>query len=170
MIKALHLDDRLIHGQVAISWTRFLDANVLLVINDAIVNDNTRKMALKMAVPPAVKYGFRSVEEGIHFLNGPDSQKYHIMALVSDPPGRGPGGSGRSWDPAADRGRGAEKGPLYCRQSEPDGRGRSGSVEGGGLRNPRGYAAHAFRQVRQSGGFPAKSLPIRLKGGITLCC
>ena len=85
MIKALHLDDRLIHGQVAISWTRFLDANVLLVINDAIVNDNTRKMALKMSVPPAVKYGFRSVEEGIHFLNGPDSQKYHIMALVSDP-------------------------------------------------------------------------------------
>lgn len=85
MIKALHLDDRLIHGQVAISWTRFLDANVLLVINDQVVNDNTRKMALKMAVPPAVKYGFRSVEEGIKFLNGPDSQKYHIMALVSDP-------------------------------------------------------------------------------------
>ena len=52
MIQALHLDDRLIHGQVAISWTRYLDANVLLVINDRIVNDNTRKMALKMAVPP----------------------------------------------------------------------------------------------------------------------
>lgn len=85
MIKALHLDDRLIHGQVAISWTRYLDANVLLVINDKIVNDNTRKMALKMAVPPAVKYGFRSVEEGIRFLNGPDSQKYKIMALVDNP-------------------------------------------------------------------------------------
>jgi len=85
MIKALHLDDRLIHGQVAISWTRFLDANVLLVINDEVVNNPTRKMALKMAVPPAVKYGFRSVEEGIKFLNSPDSQKYNIMALVSDP-------------------------------------------------------------------------------------
>lgn len=85
MIKALHLDDRLIHGQVAISWTRYLDADVLLVINDKIVNDNTRKMALKMAVPPAVKYGFRSVEEGIKFLNGPDSRKYRIMALVDNP-------------------------------------------------------------------------------------
>ncbi|MCI8475240.1 MAG: PTS sugar transporter subunit IIB [Oscillospiraceae bacterium] len=85
MIKALHLDDRLIHGQVAISWTRFLDANVLLVINDQVVNDATRKMALKMAVPPAVKYGFRSVEEGIQFLNSPDSQKFQIMALVADP-------------------------------------------------------------------------------------
>ncbi len=85
MIKALHLDDRLIHGQVAISWTRFLDADVLLVINDKIVKDNMRKMALKMAVPPAVKYGFRSVEEGIAFLNGPDSRKYKIMALVDNP-------------------------------------------------------------------------------------
>ena len=27
MIKALHLDDRLIHGQVAISWTRFFRAS-----------------------------------------------------------------------------------------------------------------------------------------------
>lgn len=85
MIKAIHLDDRLIHGQVAISWTRFLDADVLLVVNDKIVNDKTRRLALKMAVPPAVKYGFRSVKEGIAFLNSPDSQKYKIMVLVDNP-------------------------------------------------------------------------------------
>lgn len=85
MIKALHLDDRLIHGQVAISWTRFLDANVLLVINDEIMKNELRKKALRMAVPPGVKYGFRTVEDGIAFLNGPDSQKYKIMALVSTP-------------------------------------------------------------------------------------
>ncbi len=85
MIKALHLDDRLIHGQVAISWTRFLDANVLLVINDQVVKDEMRKKALKMAVPPGVKYGFRNVEDGISFLNSPESQKYKIMALVSTP-------------------------------------------------------------------------------------
>lgn len=85
MIKALHLDDRLIHGQVAISWTRFLEANVLLVINDEILENELRKKALKMAVPPGVKYGFRSVKEGISFLNGPDSQRYKIMALVSTP-------------------------------------------------------------------------------------
>ena len=85
MIKALHLDDRLIHGQVAISWTRFLDANVLLVINDEVVKNELRKKALKMAVPPGVKYGFRSVVDGIAFLNAPENQKYKIMALVSDP-------------------------------------------------------------------------------------
>ena len=84
MIKSVHLDDRLIHGQVAISWTRSLGINVLLVVNDQIVNDQTRKNALKIGVPTGVKYGFRSVEEGIKFLNSPESAKYKIMVLVNN--------------------------------------------------------------------------------------
>lgn len=85
MIKAIHLDDRLIHGQVAISWTRFLDANVLLVVNDEIVNDQIRKNALKIGVPAGVKFGFRSVEDGIAFLNSNDSAAYKIMVLINNP-------------------------------------------------------------------------------------
>ncbi|MCJ7842978.1 PTS sugar transporter subunit IIB [Lederbergia sp. NSJ-179] len=85
MIKALHLDDRLIHGQVAISWTRGLDINLLLVINDEVMNDEIRKMSLKMGVPSGVKYGFRTVEKGIEFLNNPENQKYNIMALINNP-------------------------------------------------------------------------------------
>lgn len=85
MIKAVHLDDRLIHGQVAISWTRSLGVDVLLVVNDEIVNNTTRKNALKLGVPAGVKFGFRSVEEGINFLNGPESQKYKIMVLINNP-------------------------------------------------------------------------------------
>ncbi len=86
MIKEVRLDDRLIHGQVAVSWTRALDLDVLLVVNDQIVNDSMRKKVLKLAVPAGVKYGFRSVEEGIRFLNSPESQKYKIMVLVNNAP------------------------------------------------------------------------------------
>lgn len=85
MIKAVHLDDRLIHGQVAISWTRTLGVDVLLVINDEIVLDKQRRNALKLGVPAGVKFGFRSVKDGIDFLNGPESQKYKIMALINNP-------------------------------------------------------------------------------------
>ena len=60
--KEVRLDDRLIHGQVAVSWTRALDLDVLLVVNDQIVNDPMRKNALKLGVPAGVKYGFRSVD------------------------------------------------------------------------------------------------------------
>lgn len=84
MIKAFHMDDRLIHGQVAISWTRGLDINLLLVINDEIMNDEMRKLSLKMGVPSGVKYGFRTVEKGIEFLLSPENQKYKIMALVNN--------------------------------------------------------------------------------------
>ena len=85
MIKEVRLDDRLIHGQVAVSWTRALGLDVLLVVNDQIVNDTMRRNALKLGVPAGTKYGFRSVEEGIRFLNSPESQKYKIMVLVNDP-------------------------------------------------------------------------------------
>ncbi|MDP4109168.1 MAG: PTS sugar transporter subunit IIB [Bacillota bacterium] len=84
MIKAFHMDDRLIHGQVAISWTRSLGINLILIINDEIVNDEFRKMSLKLGVPDGVKYGFRTVEKGIEFLNGSDGKKYNIMALVNN--------------------------------------------------------------------------------------
>lgn len=85
MIKEVRLDDRLIHGQVAVSWTRALGLDVLLVVNDQIVNDKMRRNALKLGVPAGVKYGFRSVDEGIKFLNSPESQKYKIMVLVNNP-------------------------------------------------------------------------------------
>ena len=85
MIKAVHLDDRLIHGQVAISWTRSLGVDVLLVVNDEIVNNPTRRNALKLGVPAGVKFGFRSVKDGIDFLNGQESQKYKIMVLINNP-------------------------------------------------------------------------------------
>lgn len=85
MIKEVRLDDRLIHGQVAVSWTRFLGVDVLLVVNDQIVNDKMRRNALKLGVPAGVKYGFRSVDEGISFLNSPESQKFKIMVLVNNP-------------------------------------------------------------------------------------
>lgn len=84
MIKALHLDDRLIHGQVAIAWTRALDVNVLFVVNDQIVNDQSRRNALKLGVPAGVKFGFRNVEDGIAFLNDPKNASLRFMVLINN--------------------------------------------------------------------------------------
>ena len=85
MIKEVLLDDRLIHGQVAVSWTITVGLDVLLVVNDQIDIDKMRRNAFKLGVPAGVKYGFRSVDEGIKFLNSPESQKYKIMVLVNNP-------------------------------------------------------------------------------------
>ena len=54
-IAALRVDDRLIHGQVAMTWTKQLKVNGIVVANDDAASDNTQKMALKMAVPSGIK-------------------------------------------------------------------------------------------------------------------
>ncbi|MDR0615379.1 MAG: PTS sugar transporter subunit IIB, partial [Synergistaceae bacterium] len=37
MIKLVRVDHRLIHGQVAFSWTKYLDADCVLLASDALM-------------------------------------------------------------------------------------------------------------------------------------
>ncbi len=55
MISLVRIDDRLIHGQVAVVWTKHLGVNRILVANDQIVNNEVQKMSLRMAalIPPS---------------------------------------------------------------------------------------------------------------------
>lgn len=39
MIKCLRVDHRLLHGQVAFSWTTALGADCILIANDDVMND-----------------------------------------------------------------------------------------------------------------------------------
>ena len=39
MIKAVRVDYRLLHGQVAVSWTSALGADCLLLVSDTVKND-----------------------------------------------------------------------------------------------------------------------------------
>ena len=45
------IDARLIHGQVATQWCGVLGANLLLVANDAVANDQFRQGLMNMAAP-----------------------------------------------------------------------------------------------------------------------
>lgn len=81
-ITALRIDDRLIHGQVAMTWTRQLKVQGILVANDDAASDNTQKMALKMAVPSGIKVLIKPVEEAIRVLNYPKASKMRILVLT----------------------------------------------------------------------------------------
>ena len=43
MIKMLRVDHRLLHGQVAFSWTGYLGVNCILIANDAQNNASPRQ-------------------------------------------------------------------------------------------------------------------------------
>lgn len=81
-IAALRIDDRLIHGQVAMTWTKHLKVNGIIVANDDAANDNTQKMALKMAVPSGIKVLIKPVDEVIRVLNYPKASQMRILVLT----------------------------------------------------------------------------------------
>lgn len=81
-ITALRVDDRLIHGQVAMTWTKQLAVQGIVVANDEAANDNTQKMALKMAVPGGIKSLIKPVDEAIRILNNPKVSKMRILVLT----------------------------------------------------------------------------------------
>lgn len=81
-IAALRVDDRLIHGQVAMTWTKQLRVQGIVVANDDAASDNTQKMALKMAVPAGIKVLIKPVNEAIRVLNDPRASKMRILVLT----------------------------------------------------------------------------------------
>ena len=62
------VDDRLIHGQVVVGWVRSLEADCLLVANDAVAADPMQRQLLPMAVPPQIKVGIFKVREAAEAL------------------------------------------------------------------------------------------------------
>lgn len=61
----LRIDHRLVHGQVAFSWTHFLGATRIIVIDDKAANDELQKMALNMSKPSGCKLNIFTVEKAL---------------------------------------------------------------------------------------------------------
>lgn len=87
MIKLLRIDDRLIHGQVAVSWTSFIGADTLLVANEKARTDKMMQMAFNMAKPPQVLLSIKSVAGAVAVINNPkhvDRKIFVVTASVED--------------------------------------------------------------------------------------
>ncbi|AEB07385.1 PTS system sorbose subfamily IIB component [Coriobacterium glomerans PW2] len=85
MIKLLRIDDRLIHGQVAVSWTSHLGADTLVVASDAALSDALMRTAFKMAKPPQVTLSIKSLEGAALVLNNPKHERRIILAVCASP-------------------------------------------------------------------------------------
>ena len=85
MIVQLRLDERFIHGQVVLGWSRVLDINMIVVANDYIAKDSIACKALLMAAPADKKVNIRSVNECIRLLKNPKAENMRILVLVNNP-------------------------------------------------------------------------------------
>lgn len=83
MIKLTRIDDRLVHGQVAFTWTPALGVDCLVVANDKVAKDEFQKMALGLAKPSGVKLLIKSVPDTIAWLNDPKSQPHKVLIIIN---------------------------------------------------------------------------------------
>lgn len=83
MIEQLRVDDRLIHGQVALVWTKELGTPSIVVANDEADVNDVLKMTLKMATPSGKKLLVKNVEEAIQVFNDPRATNMKIFALTN---------------------------------------------------------------------------------------
>ena len=64
-IENARVDERLIHGQVAMVWTNTIGATRIIVVNNEAVNDESIIAALKISKPAGVKLSILSKEKAI---------------------------------------------------------------------------------------------------------
>lgn len=82
MLAMLRVDHRLIHGQVALSWTASLNADAILIPDDAVVNDPIQKTTLKMAAPTGIKVVIKNLDDSVEAINSGKTDKYHLFIVA----------------------------------------------------------------------------------------
>ena len=85
MISMARIDDRLIHGQVAVKWSKELGIGRIIVASDVVAANKLQVAALKAAAPDGVKAAVVSTEKAIALLSDPRSKDMKILLLSNDP-------------------------------------------------------------------------------------
>ncbi|WP_394524534.1 PTS system mannose/fructose/N-acetylgalactosamine-transporter subunit IIB [Lacrimispora sp. JR3] len=85
MIKMMRVDDRLIHGQVAVMWSKELGIQRIIVASDTIAANDIQVSALKMAAPAGVKAAVLPIDKAVGILNDPRAQQMKILVISNNP-------------------------------------------------------------------------------------
>jgi fructoselysine and glucoselysine-specific PTS system IIB component len=83
MIKLTRIDDRLVHGQVAFTWTPALGVDCLIVANDKVARDEFMKMTLSLAKPAGTKLLIKSLQEAAAFLNDEKNKGLKVLLVIN---------------------------------------------------------------------------------------
>lgn len=74
------VDNRLIHGQVGVTWVNHLGANLILVADDEVSNDSVQQNLMEMVVPDSIQTRFFSIEKTINVIHkANENQKIFLV-------------------------------------------------------------------------------------------
>ncbi|HPX32225.1 MAG TPA: PTS sugar transporter subunit IIB [Erysipelotrichaceae bacterium] len=84
MISVIRIDDRLLHGQVALLWTQTYSIHTVVIVNDKVVNDEFLKMTLGLAKPIGVELKIISVADGIAYMREQMETTRRVMVIINN--------------------------------------------------------------------------------------
>lgn len=85
MITFFRIDERLIHGQIAIKWSKLTGVSHIIVANNAAAANPLIQKSLMMAAPAGIKTAIKTIDESIAMANDPRAAALKIMVLVNNP-------------------------------------------------------------------------------------
>lgn len=84
MIKLLRVDHRLLHGQVAVSWSSYLGIDCILLANDRLLKDQLMMTSVKLAKPQGVKVVVKTIEDSIAAVKSGVTDKYKLFIVCGN--------------------------------------------------------------------------------------
>lgn len=84
MNSLIKIDDRLLHGQIIYSWTRYLGINRIIVANDDVVKNDLKLISLRMAIPRDIKCDILCVNDAIKILKEGICENLKALVVVDN--------------------------------------------------------------------------------------
>ncbi|MER2063176.1 MAG: PTS sugar transporter subunit IIB [Alkalibacterium sp.] len=84
-IRLIRIDDRLIHGQVATTWSKSTGISRIIVVSDEVARNPLQKLLLTQAAPPEVKSHVISVDRLSDIAKHPLMHEVKVMLLFTNP-------------------------------------------------------------------------------------
>lgn len=79
------IDTRLLHGQVATTWTKTTRPNRIIVVSDSVAHDDLRKKMIEQAAPPGVKANVVPIDKMIKVSKDTRFGNTEAMLLFETP-------------------------------------------------------------------------------------
>jgi mannose/fructose/sorbose-specific phosphotransferase system IIB component len=80
------IDDRLIHGQITVSWSKLSNPDIIAVVDDEVASNEIQKSTLELATPIGIELMVLGVSEGIKELGSNSARAKKKIFLISPTP------------------------------------------------------------------------------------
>lgn len=81
----VRMDNRLIHGQILVSWNAAIKIDHIIVTNDVVAGDPLQVTLLKAVAPLTAKVSVLSIKDCVAYCKGPEAEKENIFIIAKFP-------------------------------------------------------------------------------------